>query len=280
MTPGVPFQIGGNIVRIMISFVCLALAAIPAAADTLHLKDGSRVDGTFLGGDSRQVKFLRSNGSVKNYSVSDVAELTFGDTPAAARNESIAAPRPAPRSNRAAAPARRGGTARRSSVTIPQGTVVTVRLIDSIDADVTGVGERFRASIEEAVIVDGREVITTSDDAFVEVARVEQAGRVRGRDEISLELAAVKVNDREYELDTNYAELASKSQTKRTAKSAGGGAALGAIIGAIAGGGKGAAIGAGIGAGAGTVYSATRGQKLQIPSETLLTFSLRAAVRM
>ena len=264
----------------MISFVCFALAAIPAAADTLHLKDGSNVDGTFLGGDSRQVKFLRSNGSVKNYSVSDVAELTFGDTPAAAsKNDSIAAPRPVPRADRAAA-RNTNNPPRRSSVTIPQGTVVTVRLIDSIDADVTGVGERFRASIEEAVIVDGREVITTSDDAFVQVARVEQAGRIRGKDEISLELAAVEVNGREYELDTNYAELASKSQTKRTAKTAGGGAALGAIIGAIAGGGKGAAIGAGIGAGAGTVYSATKGQELKIPSETLLTFSLRAPVQM
>ena len=252
---------------------------IPAGADTLRLKDGSNVDGTFLGGDSRQVKFLRSNGSVKNYSVSDVTGLTFGDT-AAASNESIAAPTRAPRASRAAAPARTSSPQRRSSVTIPEGTVVTVRLIDSIDADVTGVGERFRASIEEAVIVDGREVITTSDDAFVEVARVEQAGRIRGKDEISLELAAVEVSGREYELDTNYAELASKSQTKRTAKTAGGGAALGAIIGAIAGGGKGAAIGAGIGAGAGTVYSATRGQELKIPSETLLTFSLRAPVRL
>ena len=223
--------------RIIPVLVCFALAALPAAADTLYLKDGSDVSGTFLGGDSRQVKFLRSDGSVENYSVSDIEKLQFGEAETA--DESISAP--VPRSSRAAAPVaptRQTTTERNASVTVPEGTVITVRLIDSIDTDVAGVGERFRASIEEAVVVEGREVITTTDDAFVEVARVEQAGRVRGKDEISLEVGAFVVNGEEVDANTNYAEMASKSQTKRTAKTASGGVALGAIIGAIAGGGR------------------------------------------
>ena len=60
-----------------------------------------------------------------------------------------------------------------------------------------------------------------------------------------------------------------------------GGAALGAIIGAIAGGGKGAAIGAASGAGAGTaVQVVTGGQKVHIPSETRLTFTLDTPVKL
>jgi uncharacterized protein YcfJ len=55
----------------------------------------------------------------------------------------------------------------------------------------------------------------------------------------------------------------------------GGGAAVGAILGGIFGGGKGAAIGsaagAGVGAGANTI---TRGEQVQIPSESLVNFTL------
>ena len=51
------------------------------------------------------------------------------------------------------------------------------------------------------------------------------------------------------------------------------------IIGAIAGGGKGAAIGAATGAGAaGAVQVLTKGPKVQIPSETRLTFTLTHAL--
>ena len=52
---------------------------------------------------------------------------------------------------------------------------------------------------------------------------------------------------------------------------------IGAVIGAIAGGGKGAAIGAGVGGGGATaVQVMTKGDKLNIPSETKLEFTLRA----
>ncbi len=47
------------------------------------------------------------------------------------------------------------------------------------------------------------------------------------------------------------------------------------MIGAIAGGGKGAAVGAGAGAAGGAgVEAATKGQRVKVASETLLTFTL------
>jgi outer membrane lipoprotein SlyB len=255
--------------RTLASLFILALFTMAAGADTLQLKNGSSVDGTYLGGDSREVRFLGSNGSAKSYSLNDVWRISFGS----AASESITSPNPAPSpaSSRSAAAA--AAPAPRYSV--PAGTVVNVRMIDSIDSDVNGVGERFRASLDEALVVNGREVAPKGADAVVQVARVEQSGVVSGKDEVAVELAAIIINGREYSVNSNYAEVASKGKTGQTAKTAGGGAALGAIIGAIAGGGKGAAIGAGVGAGAGTVYSATRGEKVRIPSETLLMFALR-----
>ena len=248
---------------------CWAVASLNA--DSLRLKNGEIVDGTFLGGDSREVKFLRSNGSVKNYSVSEVASIDFG----ASDNTDSAVAAPA-----IAAPALPAVAASRTGQVVPAGTVVTIRMIDSIDSDINGVGERFRASLEEPLMVDGREIAPRGADAVVTVAKVDQAGKISGKEEVAVELAGITIGGREYAVATNYAEVEGKSKTKQTAKTAGGGAALGAIIGAIAGGGKGAAIGAGVGAGAGTVYSATRGSKVRIPSETLLTFSLREDLSM
>ena len=61
----------------------------------------------------------------------------------------------------------------------------------------------------------------------------------------------------------------------------GGGAAVGAILGGILGGGKGAAIGAATGGGVGAGANAvTRGQQVQIPSETLIRFRLTNPVSL
>jgi hypothetical protein len=60
----------------------------------------------------------------------------------------------------------------------------------------------------------------------------------------------------------------------------GGATALGAIIGALAGGGLGAAIGAASGAAAGTgVQVITKGQRVKIPSETRLFFTLQQPIQ-
>ena len=73
----------------------------------------------------------------------------------------------------------------------------------------------------------------------------------------------------------------SASRTERSGKVIGGVAVLGAIVGAIAGGGKGAAIGAASGAGVGTAAEvSTKGQKVHIPSETRLTFTLQQPVQL
>jgi len=61
----------------------------------------------------------------------------------------------------------------------------------------------------------------------------------------------------------------------------GGGAAVGAILGGIFGGGKGAAIGAAAGGGLGAGANAvTKGEQVQIPSESLIRFRLTNAIAL
>ena len=256
-----------------VSIIALALFAISAPADTLRLKGGATVEGTYMGGDSREVKFLRTDGGVKSYRISEIEQVVFGDAGMAA---APVAPVP-PASNGSLSKNRQPA---QSGRTIPANTVLTVRTIDSINSDINGVGEKFRASLETDLEVDGRVVAPRGSDVMVQIAKLEEAGRVTGREEIAVELSSITVDGREYPVVTNYAEMESKGQTTKTAKRAGIGAAGGAILGGIIGGGKGAAIGAGVGAGAGTVYSGTKGVNIEIPSESLLTFTLREPVQM
>jgi hypothetical protein len=256
----------------------VGVLALPLAADTLRLNNGSELEGTFLGGDARTVRFLDSAGNVQSHSIGDVEGIRFGSAQASAPT----APR-APRAPRAPAPRRAAAApqpARASGITIPAGMVVTVRLIDSIDSDITGEGERFRASIDDPIVVDNQVVIPRNADATVQVVRVSQAGAVRGADEVSLKLFDITVDGQSYELATNYAEVKSKGKGKSTAKTTALTTGVGAALGAIFGGGKGAALGAGAGAGAGVAVSASRGRRLRIPSETRLDFVLRAPLPM
>lgn len=264
--------------RIIAGTVAALVLTAMASADTLRLQDGTTVDGTYFGGDSRKVRFIDANGRVSTHLVSDVVGIGFGDAPAPSPTTApLSAPMPT-------APAASGPLSApqpmvaSNGAAVPAGTVVTIRMIDSIDSDSTDTGSLYDASLEDAIVVNGVEVAPRGANATVRVAAVEQAGRITGRSQVALELASLVINGREMTVVTNFAELESKSKTNQTAKAAGAGAAIGALIGVIAGGGKGAAIGAATGGGAGTVYSATRGSRVQVPSETLLTFAIREDV--
>ena len=242
-----------------------------AAADELRLRSGSVITGSFVGGDTRSVRFIGPDGTVKTYSVGDVASIDFVTTATMAPMAPTAPSRSSYADDRSAIPSQPAVTA-----TVPAGTVVTVRMIDSIDADITGAGERFRASIDDPISVDGKIVIPRGADATVQVMRVEQSGTVRGSDEVALKLYDITVNGQAYELATNYAEIKGDGKGGKTTRNAAIGGVGGAIIGGIIGGGKGAAIGAGAGAGTGVAVAAARGTKLKIPSESRLDFVLRS----
>lgn len=164
-------------------------------------------------------------------------------------------------------------------VTIPAGTEITIRMIDSVDSEVHRTGQVFRASLDSPISVDGDTVVPAGADVFVRLAEAKSAGRMAGRSELRMELARMVFQGKTYMLTSGTYEEVGKSRGKDTAVKVGGGAAIGAAIGAIAGGGKGAAIGAAIGAGGGTAVQVfTKGQQIRIPSETALEFRLEAPV--
>jgi hypothetical protein len=164
-------------------------------------------------------------------------------------------------------------------ITIPSGTILSVRMIDGIDSTQNHAGDEFAATLEAPVVIGDRAIIPRSSDARVRLVQATTAGRMSGRSELKVELVSVTAGGQTYQLQTSYHEQVGTSRTTRTAETVGGGAVLGALIGAIAGRGKGAAIGSVAGAGTGTAVEAgTRGQQVKIPSETELDFTLKSPV--
>ena len=242
--------------------ILLSLGAAISQADTLELKNGSLIKGRFVGGTETEIKF-QVGSSVQRYNVADIVSLKF-DSEGAASNL------PGARNQASEAP---------PSVTIPAGTQLSVRTIDSLDSTKNHVGDRFQATLEEPLVVDGNVVVAKGADVYGKLAESKTSGTFTGKSELRLELTGIVVNGQTVPLVTGEYQLSGKSRGASTAKRTVGGAAVGTIIGAIAGGGKGAAIGAGVGgaAGAGSEII-TKGDQVKVPSETLLDFTVQQAV--
>ena len=131
---------------------------------------------------------------------------------------------------------------------VPAETVLSVVLDQTISSTTTNSGEKFSATVETPVEVEGKVAIPKGARAEGIVKEAKAAGRFKGGAVLSLTLSSVTVDGKDYEIETSAPTMASKGKGKRTAAMVGGGAGGGALIGGLAGGGKGAVIGGWIGA--------------------------------
>jgi hypothetical protein len=164
---------------------------------------------------------------------------------------------------------------------VPADTVIAVVLDQTISSKTSKPGDRFSATVESPVEVEGKIAIPKGARTEGIVKEAKAAGRFKGGAALSLALTSVTVNGKDYEIQTSAAMTSSKGKGKRTAVMVGGGAAGGAAIGAIAGGGKGAALGALIGAAAGTGGAGFTGNRdITLAAETALDFKLLEPVHI
>jgi hypothetical protein len=265
-----------------------ALLAGMCCADTLTLRSGKVITGQYLGGDARHIRVAIGD-HVDTFNVEDVGDLEFtGDSRSDVPQPSPLPPPPTDTRYQAPPPpAQNQGFAQATpapmpvaGVQIPVGTAITVRMIDAVDSKTAHLGQTFRASVDEPVVVNGQTVIPRGADALAKLVEDQQSGKFEGKTVLTLALTDITINGQMIDTTTGNVSQASSSRGARTAKVVGGATALGAIIGALAGGGRGAAIGAASGAavGGGTEVL-TKGQLVKIPSETRLNFTLQQPIQ-
>lgn len=160
---------------------------------------------------------------------------------------------------------------------LPYGTVLTIRLTESLSSDLNEKGDTFLASLASPILLGNKVVVPEGAGIKGTVVAVQSAGRLGGRPAMIVEVTRLAYNGKSYDLRSNQYSKEGPSRNVRSAATIGGGAGLGAILGGILAGGKGAAIGAMIGAGAGTgVRAASRGAMVRLPAESTLNFTLQA----
>jgi hypothetical protein len=164
---------------------------------------------------------------------------------------------------------------------LPSGSEISVRLIDSVDSDRNDRGDEFRASLEDPITIGNDVVVPKGADAKLKLVAEQESGKLTGKAGLTLQLVSITTDGKTIPVESSDVSEYSGSRGARTAKSAAAVGALGAIIGAIAGGGQGAAIGAGAGAAAGAgAQTVMKGQRVRIPSETILTFTTQKPVQL
>ena len=268
----------GNLnLRLAGIFSALCLLLSPAWGDSLQLRNGSLIKGTFLGGTDDEIRFQVGTRE-QRYALGDIVSVSFDDdnrTYPSAESEPLPTP-PQPEAGQSLPTSGSGG-----AVKVPSGTRIVIRTVDAIDSNRNQVGDKFQASLEQPLIVDDVVVVPKGTSIYGRLTQATEAGRIQGRSQLKLELTGIVVNDETIPLVTGEYSVAGSSRGATTAKRVGAGAAVGAVLGAIAGGGKGAAIGTVVGAGAGTaVQVMTQGEQVHVPSETLLEFVLQQEVRI
>jgi hypothetical protein len=242
---------------VLIATILIGTATL--SADRVKLRSGQSVEGSFMSADVKVVRVLLANGKIAEFPVDDVSALEFSPRKAP--------PPPAPDPAKAPAP-----------VTLPKDTVLNVLLTQAIDVDATKTGATFKAVLDDPVMIGGKVVVPRNSAVVLQVAKVEQAGKMKGSDNIVLKANTFSFGGRQYDIVTTQVEQKGSGEGKKTARKVGGGAGLGAAIGGIAGGGQGAAIGALAGAAAGAVMASQGTEHMKLPAETRLQFQLAAAV--
>jgi len=234
------------------SALLLILVSGLSGADTLELADGTLLEGDFVGSSNGIVMF-NSGDSIEAYPESQVMGIFLSDGVSTAQANAMT-PEPV-------------------SVTVPEGTRLVVRMVDSVDTSRHGVGHKFRGQLEGALVVGGVTVVPRGAFLYGTITAAKQAGRVAGNSELTMEFTDIMVDDQLYPIATKDLSAQTAGESKKTV----GRTARMAAVGGVAGGSSGAKTGAKVGVG---VSLLTKGESLNVPAGTLLETTLRVPLTM
>jgi hypothetical protein len=167
-------------------------------------------------------------------------------------------------------------------VTLRAGTLLPVRLGESLSSEHNQVGDTFTATLDSELVIDNFVIAERGARVEGRVIEAQKSSHTKGQAALSLELTRLNTSDGQHVgIETDAFRKQAVKTTEQDVGVVAAVAGVGAIIGAMAGGGKGAAVGAAAGgaAGAGGVM-ATRAKPVSLPSETKISFHLRQTVTL
>jgi len=168
-----------------------------------------------------------------------------------------------------------------AQIIVPYGTMLAVRLTQTLSSDLSQPGDTFLATIAAPIVIGNKVIIPEGAGVKGKIVDARNAGRFSRRSALVIEVTQLGYYGRTYELRSNQYSEQGASRNAYAAAAITGGTGVGAIIGTIVGRGKGAAIGAVVGAAAGTgVQAVTKRAPVQLRAESTLSFRLEAPLTL
>lgn len=223
-----------------------------AMADTIELADGTILEGDFVGSSNGIVMF-NTGESVEAYQESEVVGIYLSAGVATAQQTAT--------------------SPNQSTLTVPAGTRLVIRMSDTIDSKKHAAGHKFRGQLEGALVIDGRTAAPKGTVLYGVVVSAQNSRRAVGSSELSIEFQDIMIDDQLFPIATEALSAVSDNEAQNSV----GRTARAAAIGGLVDGSSGAKTGAKVGLGASIV---TGGKSMYVPAGSLLETALRAPLEV
>jgi len=181
-----------------------------------------------------------------------------------------------------------------TSSPVPAGTALMVRLDTTLATFSNRVGDPFRGSVTQPVVINGQTVIPAGATVEGRVTKISEPRRISGKPTIGiLPEAVILPNGERFYLDATLTDtnlrgtdVNSEGQFKgsthdrRDTLEEGGGTAGGMLVGGLVGGPAGVLVGGLVGAGATTTHWLVKHRSATLPAGTQLTLELNRPLAM
>ncbi|HEX9256004.1 MAG TPA: hypothetical protein VF938_10675, partial [Candidatus Angelobacter sp.] len=104
----------------------------------------------------------------------------------------------------------------KETITIPAGTVITVRLGETLSSKSSSAGQGFSATVAEPVAVDGKTVIEKGAGARGSVVDAKSMGHFKGGALLEVKLDSVTIDGKDTSVETGMVARSVKGKGKRS----------------------------------------------------------------
>jgi hypothetical protein len=233
----------------------IALLSTSAMADTLVLMDEQKLKGKVISIDNNSALFELGGQHLK-IEREKIKSIIFEHKPA--KVTPVVAKTPTV-------------TKSTAGVVIPASTPMMVRMTSAINSSKHPVGYKFTARLEADIVINNETVVPRRTVIYGVISESKKSNRLLGKSNMSIKFTDMMVNNKLIPIRTSDIKGVSESTTKDTVART----ARFAAIGGLANGSEGAGNMAKAGLG---VSLLTSGSSVNIPSGTLLEFSLTSQV--
>ena len=224
------------------------IVALPVRSDVLELKDGTVLDGKYMGGSQSSMRFQVKN-DIQVVPIGKILALTITGSSGANATPAVASTPPP------------------KAVALPVGTRLLVKILEPIDTRNNKAGSRFSASLEGKLMAGGQEIVAAGSKVYGQVVTAKRGGIGARPPVLELKLIEISINGELRPIVTNLLSGVGEGG------GAGGKVLKGAAVGGLASGSSGAEDGAKLGL---AVSILGGGKHAGIKSGTLLEFNLSA----